>query len=251
MIILEAFKDRFEIWAIRPQLPDGMFRESHTKEAPKRAGRRQHTFLTFKSDEIALKLMYCYGWDKGALTLYNISPHLNKGTLPSSILAIYIALMYQIPHDLSATVFDSLPLQLSIESYEGDAKHGIKNEGPGLYYVDNEGGRLKGTKFSVGSGSPYAYGVLDSGYRNDMTVNEAAELARRSIYHATFRDGASGSFASGTLSFSVQRDFPRDDEEKLNEESDTPSSLAVVWMTSTLQNFHLLESQILDDKLLR
>ena len=36
-------------------------------------------------------------------------------------------------------------------------------QGPGLYYVDSEGGRLKGTRFSVGSGSPYAYGVLDNG----------------------------------------------------------------------------------------
>ncbi|PWA41775.1 nucleophile aminohydrolase (Ntn hydrolases) superfamily protein [Artemisia annua] len=73
---------------------------------------------------------------------------------------------------------------------------GWDEKGPGLYYVDSEGGRLKGTKFSVGSGSPYAYGVLDSGYRYDMTVDEAAELARRSIYHATFRDGASGGVAS-------------------------------------------------------
>lgn len=30
--------------------------------------------------------------------------------------------------------------------------------------MDSEGGRLKGTRFSVGSGSPYAYGVLDNGY---------------------------------------------------------------------------------------
>ncbi|GJZ39504.1 proteasome subunit beta type-5 [Tanacetum coccineum] len=67
-------------------------------------------------------------------------------------------------------------------------------KGPGLYYVDSEGGRLKGTKFSVGSGTPYAYGGLDSGYRYNMTVDEAAKLARRSIYHATFRDGASGGF---------------------------------------------------------
>ncbi|GKA55341.1 proteasome subunit beta type-5 [Tanacetum coccineum] len=73
---------------------------------------------------------------------------------------------------------------------------GWDEKGPGLYYVDSEGGRLKGTKLSVGSGSPYAYGVLDSGYRYDMTVDEAAELARRSIYHATFRDGASGGVAS-------------------------------------------------------
>ena len=29
--------------------------------------------------------------------------------------------------------------------------------------MDSEGGRLKGTRFSVGSGSPYAYGVLDNG----------------------------------------------------------------------------------------
>lgn len=36
-----------------------------------------------------------------------------------------------------------------------------------------------------------------SRYRFDMSVEEAAELARRSIYHATFRDGASGGVASG------------------------------------------------------
>lgn len=30
-----------------------------------------------------------------------------------------------------------------------------------------------------------------------MSVEEASELARRSIYHATFRDGASGGVASG------------------------------------------------------
>ena len=36
-----------------------------------------------------------------------------------------------------------------------------------------------------------------------MSVEEAAELARRSIYHATFRDGASGGVASGTYSLSL------------------------------------------------
>jgi 20S proteasome alpha/beta subunit len=30
-----------------------------------------------------------------------------------------------------------------------------------------------------------------------MTVEEAHELARRAIYHATFRDGASGGVVSG------------------------------------------------------
>jgi len=64
--------------------------------------------------------------------------------------------------------------------------------GPHLHYVDSEGTRLKGNKFSVGSGSTYAYGVLDAGYSWDMGVEEAIFLARRSIYHATHRDAASG-----------------------------------------------------------
>jgi len=37
--------------------------------------------------------------------------------------------------------------------------------GPALYYVDSDGQRTKGQVFSVGSGSLYAYGVLDSGYK--------------------------------------------------------------------------------------
>lgn len=39
-------------------------------------------------------------------------------------------------------------------------------------------------------------------YRFDMSVEEAAELARRAIYHATFRDGASGGVVSG-MCFSI------------------------------------------------
>ena len=37
-------------------------------------------------------------------------------------------------------------------------------QGPGLYYVDSDGQRTSGQVFSVGSGSLYAYGVLDNGY---------------------------------------------------------------------------------------
>lgn len=64
--------------------------------------------------------------------------------------------------------------------------------GPSLYYVDDKGSRVKQDLFSVGSGSIYAYGVLDTGYRKDLSVEDACDLARRSIFHATYRDGASG-----------------------------------------------------------
>eukprot|EP00929_Paragymnodinium_shiwhaense_P031996 TRINITY_DN1780_c0_g2_i1.p2 TRINITY_DN1780_c0_g2~~TRINITY_DN1780_c0_g2_i1.p2 ORF type:complete len:282 (+),score=73.19 TRINITY_DN1780_c0_g2_i1:171-1016(+) len=69
---------------------------------------------------------------------------------------------------------------------------GWDKTGPNLYMVDDQGDRYKGDRFSVGSGSPYAYGVLDSGYRFDLSLDEACELGRRAIYHATHRDGASG-----------------------------------------------------------
>jgi len=70
---------------------------------------------------------------------------------------------------------------------------GWDKTGPHLHYVDNDGTRLKGKLFSVGSGSTYAYGILDSEYRYDLTDQEAAELGRRAIYHATHRDAYSGS----------------------------------------------------------
>jgi len=69
---------------------------------------------------------------------------------------------------------------------------GWDKTGPNLFYVDDDGTRLRGQRFSVGSGSTYAYGVLDSGYRWDLSVEDAIELGRRSIYHATHRDAYSG-----------------------------------------------------------
>lgn len=69
---------------------------------------------------------------------------------------------------------------------------GYDKKGPSLYYIDSDGSRTLGNLFSVGSGSLYAYGVLDSGYRHDLTDQEAYELGRRSIYHATHRDAYSG-----------------------------------------------------------
>ena len=68
-----------------------------------------------------------------------------------------------------------------------DAKLGCQ-----LYYQDNDGTRLQHHMFSVGSGATYAYGILDSGYRWDMTKEEAIELAKRAIFHATHRDAYSG-----------------------------------------------------------
>lgn len=76
---------------------------------------------------------------------------------------------------------------------------GWDKRGPGLYYVDSEGTRVPGKVFSVGSGSVFAFGVLDSGYKWDLTDEQAYELGRRSIYHATHRDAYSGGIIRGQL----------------------------------------------------
>ena len=55
---------------------------------------------------------------------------------------------------------------------------GYDKKGPGLYYVDSDGSRTDGNCFSVGSGSVYAYGVLDNGYRYDLADEEAYDLGR-------------------------------------------------------------------------
>jgi len=69
---------------------------------------------------------------------------------------------------------------------------GWDKTGPHLYMVDDNGERFEGERFSVGSGSTYAYGVMDTGYSYNLSIEEACELGRRAIYHATHRDGASG-----------------------------------------------------------
>lgn len=70
---------------------------------------------------------------------------------------------------------------------------GCEKDGtPQLYMVDNDGTRIKGNLFSVGSGSTFAYGVLDSYYKFDLSVEAAIDLGKRAIYHATHRDAGSG-----------------------------------------------------------
>lgn len=69
---------------------------------------------------------------------------------------------------------------------------GWDKTGPALFYVDSDGTRLKGDVFSVGSGSTFAYGVLDQGYSWDLSDEDAQELGRRSIFAAAHRDAYSG-----------------------------------------------------------
>ena len=69
---------------------------------------------------------------------------------------------------------------------------GVDDTGASIYPLDAAGGMIKDTFISTGSGSTFAYGVLEDRFHEDITVEEAKELALRSIKAATERDTYSG-----------------------------------------------------------
>ena len=70
---------------------------------------------------------------------------------------------------------------------------GFDNDGtPKLYYCDNDGDRLRGNMFSVGSGSPFAYSILENSWRYDLNDEEAIALGLKAVMHAVHRDCMSG-----------------------------------------------------------
>ncbi|XP_071385772.1 proteasome subunit beta type-11b [Centroberyx affinis] len=88
--------------------------------------------------------------------------------------------------------------------------------GPSLYYVCSDGTRLQGTLFSVGSGSPYAYSVLDQEVQWGLTVKEAVSVAREAVYRATHRDAYSGNCVD--LYHITSKGWTRRNREDLKEE---------------------------------
>jgi proteasome beta subunit len=70
---------------------------------------------------------------------------------------------------------------------------GVDDSGPQIFDLDAIGGIEEAKKFtSTGSGSPIALGVLEDQYKENMSIDEAKELAKRAIKAAIERDIGSG-----------------------------------------------------------
>ncbi len=63
---------------------------------------------------------------------------------------------------------------------------------PRLYTLDFFGSITEDKYTATGSGSPVAYGVLEERYREDMSLDEAVEVAVQAVRSAMLRDAASG-----------------------------------------------------------
>jgi proteasome beta subunit len=69
---------------------------------------------------------------------------------------------------------------------------GIDEEGSHVYSLDPLGGMTEEDYTVSGSGSQYALGVLEQDYDEDLSIEEAKEVAARAIKSAVERDLASG-----------------------------------------------------------
>ena len=77
-----------------------------------------------------------------------------------------------------------LPLQAIIGGYD--------ETGPHVYNLDPYGSMLEEKMVSTGSGSPYAYGVLEAQFVEDSTVDDTLRVVVKAIDSAMKRDVASG-----------------------------------------------------------
>jgi proteasome beta subunit len=76
--------------------------------------------------------------------------------------------------------------------YVGLIVGGHDSEGGHVYSLDAAGGSIPDNYISVGSGQPYAYGVLEDHYKKDMPLSDSIDLAIRALNAAMKRDSASG-----------------------------------------------------------
>lgn len=96
--------------------------------------------------------------------------------------------------EAACTLCDMLRPQANSGLSLGSFICGFDNQGIDLYFLNcgESVQKIKGNMFSCGSGSTFAQGCLDTHYNWDMTKEQALEMAKLSIYHATVRDFASG-----------------------------------------------------------
>lgn len=69
---------------------------------------------------------------------------------------------------------------------------GVDDEGPSIYVLDVLGSVIPDKYSVVGSGTEIAIGVVEEGYKDNLSMEEAKELATKAIKSAISRDVMSG-----------------------------------------------------------
>jgi proteasome beta subunit len=93
---------------------------------------------------------------------------------------------------------------------------GIDDTGGHIFSLDPLGSMMEERFVSTGSGSPVAYGVLESEWKDNMSVKESTPVLVRAISSAMKRDSASGdSFDVVTITRDGYRELTEDEKKHI------------------------------------
>lgn len=92
---------------------------------------------------------------------------------------------------------------------------GVDDSGPHLFNLDPMGSMTEEYMIATGSGSPIAYGILESEYRQDMKLQDAIRLAFKAVASAIRRDVGSGDSIDVAYVTSTQPYTELKEQEKL------------------------------------
>lgn len=94
---------------------------------------------------------------------------------------------------------------------------GLDENGPSMFMLDPFGTLTEEKQYiATGSGTPYVAGVLESGYRENMSVKEAVPLVVKAITSAMRWDPGSGEgFDVVSVTKQGVRDIPKDEISKI------------------------------------
>ena len=96
-----------------------------------------------------------------------------------------------------------------------DDRRGDRRQGRSCVFGGPGGGSIEDRYVSVGSGSTFAYGVLEEAYSRDISVSDGVDLAIRGLTVAMKRDSASGDgYLINTITAKEYKEFSEDEINK-------------------------------------
>ncbi len=138
--------------------------------------------------------------------LFRIDDHIGLTTAglvgDAQNLARYItaeAELYRLKRDQAMTIKAAATLTANILSGSRYYPYWVQlllggwdREGGHIYSLDAAGGSIPDKYCATGSGSPYAYGVLEDNFQDGMTTSQGIDIAIKALTAAMRRDSASG-----------------------------------------------------------
>jgi proteasome beta subunit len=164
---------------------------------------------------------------KATKKLYQIDNHLALATAglvgDLQVLSRYLSAetkLYCLKRDVEMSVQSAATLMSNILNsrkfypyYVQLILGGWDSTGGHVYSLDAAGGAIPDKYTAGGSGSPYAFGVLEDSYKDDMTITDGIDLAIRAVTAAMGRDSASGNGAD--VAVITEKEFKMIPEEEI------------------------------------